>query len=1168
MGIRRAVLIVAILALTFSSLAPAISAGAAAAPAAAMAPTSDSSGAGSLRLPQAPTASTPAAPPSPRSGLAQSILQRLRDAKISSKYAFLPNLAAQVHVSNGLVQPLYSVAPAPMGIGDFGVRNTTGTPSGYVLDSTSWEGTLSLNGASVLYMDDGVPDWFGAQLNTVLTNVTVFGTTTDTFWIQNVILYSTATHSLMFLDNIWNFSNPSTAEPVTTFYQGCPSQIGGPQGGVFYYCVGPSYTVPYPFTIHLFVNSSMTVDHTAHQEWSTVSFGYDLVTGAGAANGTYDTVLFNSSVSDTSGAPTPQFQVNGFQPNPVGLLNDAELMIGGPGGGSTTTVFAINGTEQLQYLSGGNYVNDPTAWNEGTDTGETVEGISEYYTAAGTVDLGPGPSIPTPFWNATPGGNIGEAVLQGTITPSNAFVWINQGSAFDPVQSAWAPVPPTGQYVWSMPPGSYFVGAEASEFDPAASILSLTPGDNLHDVALVADPFRGVYTPLWAWDNAQVANLSTSGSGTAADPYLLENNEYGSLDPLYAEVNDYFYPVFSGIFLAYTNAHVDINQPAPFYVTYPAQYAGGLAFFGYPNTNELAVQAYDASYVSIWQGSFTGWFPYVIFGFPIYAPVANVAFWGVTNSLVGDSTFTDQGSALLFALGTNNVVWGNTFLNGPALATFYAGQYPFGIQIIESGDLIYNNYVATTFPAYEWDANFYTGAPEVHRDRWNLSGAEPASQVSVVNGYGLTGSIVGSPWQCGNFWGNYAPGGPLPYDDPQIVLVNNVPAIIPFINTGGDYCPYPLPTFAVTFMETGLSSGTWSVSLGGIVQTAAAGGSITFQVPNGSWTWNVGAVPGRTVTPAAGTLTVAGSGQSVAITIGGAFAASMTKTPSAADAGQSVQFMATATGGSGAYTYVWSFGDGNYSNVANPTHAYPVAGLYTVNVWVNDTAGGRVVIGTTIAVSPALSVLASASPTSTDVNRAISFTATPSGGTGTVAYVWDFGDGSTSPSTGSSGAAHMFSLPGTYLVRVTATDAAGATDASTVAVTVAVAPSVTATASTNTPGAGSAVTFTASASGGTSPFSYAWTFGDGAMSTDQNPSHAYASPGTYTAHLWVNDSAGGSTTTTLTIVVTASNVIDSTTATAYTVVALIVGVLAGAGLTAVLRRRKPNPPQGGNPPTG
>ena len=50
------------------------------------------------------------------------------------------------------------------------------------------------------------------------------------------------------------------------------------------------------------------------------------------------------------------------------------------------------------------------------------------------------------------------------------------------------------------------------------------------------------------------------------------------------------------------------------------------------------------------------------------------------------------------------------------------------------------------------------------------------------------------------------------------------------------------------------------------------------------------------------------------------------------------------------------------------------------------------------------------------------------------------------------------------------------------------------------------VNFTSNPSGGTSPYKYAWDFGDGQTSTDANPNHTFTSPGHFTVKLSVTDS--------------------------------------------------------------
>jgi len=65
-----------------------------------------------------------------------------------------------------------------------------------------------------------------------------------------------------------------------------------------------------------------------------------------------------------------------------------------------------------------------------------------------------------------------------------------------------------------------------------------------------------------------------------------------------------------------------------------------------------------------------------------------------------------------------------------------------------------------------------------------------------------------------------------------------------------------------------------------------------------------------------------------------------------------------------------------------------------------------------------------------------------------------------------------------------------------------------------------AVSFASTPSGGVAPYGFAWTFGDGGISSLQNPSYTYISAGTFGANLTVTDSNGAraaSNTVTITV---------------------------------------------------
>jgi PKD repeat protein len=56
------------------------------------------------------------------------------------------------------------------------------------------------------------------------------------------------------------------------------------------------------------------------------------------------------------------------------------------------------------------------------------------------------------------------------------------------------------------------------------------------------------------------------------------------------------------------------------------------------------------------------------------------------------------------------------------------------------------------------------------------------------------------------------------------------------------------------------------------------------------------------------------------------------------------------------------------------------------------------------------------------------------------------------------------------------------------------------------------IQFTGSARYGTPPYTWAWNFGDGATSAEQNPSHTYTAMGSYTITLVVTDSVSETAT--------------------------------------------------------
>src|SRR6266487_1230544 len=180
---------------------------------------------------------------------------------------------------------------------------------------------------------------------------------------------------------------------------------------------------------------------------------------------------------------------------------------------------------------------------------------------------------------------------------------------------------------------------------------------------------------------------------------------------------------------------------------------------------------------------------------------------------------------------------------------------------------------------------------------------------------------------------------------------------------------------------------------------------------------------------------------------------------------------------------------------------------------------------------PTLSASFTYSPSSPQTGQTVSFTGSASGGTSPYSYSWSFGDGSTG--TGSR-ATHTYSSAGSYTVILTVKDSSSSPQTATSQITFAVTsppPPISAsfTLSPSLPSAGQSVSFTGYASGGTSPYSYLWSYGDGSSGVGLQVTHTYNSDGTYQVTLTVADSQGNTSTGVESVVVGKSSLQDGFT---------------------------------------
>ena len=134
--------------------------------------------------------------------------------------------------------------------------------------------------------------------------------------------------------------------------------------------------------------------------------------------------------------------------------------------------------------------------------------------------------------------------------------------------------------------------------------------------------------------------------------------------------------------------------------------------------------------------------------------------------------------------------------------------------------------------------------------------------------------------------------------------------------------------------------------------------------------------------------------------------------------------------------------------------------------------------------------------------------------TGTpTSWNWNFGDGTTSSTQ--KNPAHTYSKAGSYTVTLTVSNAAGSnTVRKTSYITAATLRAPVAALSANlTSGTAPLTVLFSDRSTGGSPASWAWSFGDGTSSTEQNPVHTYSKAGRYTVRLTARNAAGSNTIT-------------------------------------------------------
>ncbi len=213
----------------------------------------------------------------------------------------------------------------------------------------------------------------------------------------------------------------------------------------------------------------------------------------------------------------------------------------------------------------------------------------------------------------------------------------------------------------------------------------------------------------------------------------------------------------------------------------------------------------------------------------------------------------------------------------------------------------------------------------------------------------------------------------------------------------------------------------------------------------------------------------------------------------------------------------WTFGDGNSSNLQNPTHTYTTGGIYTVDLTVTDINGCTASSNYQITITAPANASAGVDVSICDGDAANLL------GSGGTTYSW-------SPATGLSdpNIANPVATPAlTTTYTLTVTDANGCQGTDDIQVTVNPLPTAAFDATTECLGTATQFSDQSTSTFGTIA-THAWDFGDNNSSALQDPNHTYGLEGNYNVTLTVTATGGCTNSTTEVVTVYPQPVADFT----------------------------------------
>ena len=413
------------------------------------------------------------------------------------------------------------------------------------------------------------------------------------------------------------------------------------------------------------------------------------------------------------------------------------------------------------------------------------------------------------------------------------------------------------------------------------------------------------------------ATPGTSGNGSRDNPYIIDATAINNLNPIFGQFNDFTFPAFFGVSLANTNVSVEISGYNMFfsyegYWLIDIEYLNSLYGLNMFTANSLPMEVYNSSNVTILGGIFCTWSsPFTFSGFSLYL-------WNSTNVMVAGEEFEVYGIGMFIYNPLNQkaniTIYDNIFvginvfefsseqfsINQMAVfdSSFLCGQSQIGIYMSSGGNLAYHNLFGTQTPVCSPEVSYYTGKTTAYSDLWNntttgnvywnFDGVVPFNESGdIASGYDyhpnsyitgdnvtFTTGQVDPPLYLSIFGLVSASSGNITFANSIIfsetstayeyyaMYTNNSKEV-----TGHSTVTTPstignvsvnlsrvLLTNTLCFEETGLAYGTpWSVNVSGQVYSGT-GQTISVQLPDGVYYYNITNVTGYKVMPKSGSV--------------------------------------------------------------------------------------------------------------------------------------------------------------------------------------------------------------------------------------------------------------------------------------------------------------------------